>query len=429
MKNMSRNVIVKESKQRGNNRMRLTVNDIKKLWENGQAKLVAGEKGLDRTVVVYDMMEQPDIKPWLRKDMLLITTGYAIRNNKEAVLNLIRDLNEVGAAALAIKTRFFDQFPEEALKLADELHFPLFFLNNALGFIEAVYPVMVAIVEAKNGVEMRTRYQIGQIEKKELDRKFYFDLIQERFEREEEAQIRANSLYWPMMPARMLEICSRHPGPEWFGQKKEKAEQMAEAFFMQQNLAYIIISLPEKTVMLFRQPDRISTLKKALEQQVENLEKTVKTDLYVAISDRIDSYLDMPKVSRQVSDLCRIAGIDSVEDKVLWWEEMKYEELLLEISKLPMVKSYIKERLYNLEEYDRKHGTNLMETLEVMLRNGGSKKQTAEKLYLHRNTMIYRAKKIEEILQCNIGDFKTLQELSFVCRVREYLTENEGEHE
>ena len=148
--------------------MRLTVKDIKKLWDNGQAELVAGEKGLDRTVVVYDMMEQPDIKPWLRADMLLITTGYAIRNDKGAVLNLIRDLNEAGAAALAIKTRFFDHFPEEALKLADQLQFPLFFLNNALGFIEAVYPVMVAIVEAKNGVEMRTRYQIGQIEKKEL---------------------------------------------------------------------------------------------------------------------------------------------------------------------------------------------------------------------------------------------------------------------
>ena len=52
--------------------MRLTVKDIKKLWDNGQAELVAGEKGLDRTVVVYDMMEQPDIKPWLRADMLHI---------------------------------------------------------------------------------------------------------------------------------------------------------------------------------------------------------------------------------------------------------------------------------------------------------------------------------------------------------------------
>ena len=90
-------------------------------------------EGLDRPVAFYDMMEQPDIKPWLRKELLLITTGYAIRNDKEAVLTLIRDLNEAGASALAIKTRFFDRFPQEALELADNLHFPLFFLDNGVG--------------------------------------------------------------------------------------------------------------------------------------------------------------------------------------------------------------------------------------------------------------------------------------------------------
>ena len=101
--------------------------------------------------------------------------------------------------------------------------------------------------------------------------------------------------------------------------------------------------------------------------------------------------------------------------------------MLLEISKLPQVRSYVKERLYVLEEYDRQHGTDLMETLEVLLRNGGSKKQTAETLYLHRNTMMYRVKKMEEILKCNMGDFKTIQELAFTCLVREYLTENKEE--
>lgn len=75
---------------------------------------------------------------------------------------------------------------------------------------------------------------------------------------------------------------------------------------------------------------------------------------------------------------------------------MKYEELLLEISSLPQVKSYVEERLYSLEEYDRKHGTGLVETLEVMMQNGGSKKQTAEKLYLHRNTMMYRVKRLKK---------------------------------
>lgn len=41
-----------------------------------------------------------------QEHLLLITTGYVIRNDKEALLNLIRDMNEVNASALAIKTRF-----------------------------------------------------------------------------------------------------------------------------------------------------------------------------------------------------------------------------------------------------------------------------------------------------------------------------------
>ena len=87
-----------------------------------------------RRIEVFDMMEQPNIKPWLREHLLLITTGYVIRNDKEALLNLIRDMNEVNASALAIKTRFFEDFPKEALQLADELKFPLFFLDNNAGF-------------------------------------------------------------------------------------------------------------------------------------------------------------------------------------------------------------------------------------------------------------------------------------------------------
>ena len=134
--------------------MKIRVRDIEELWKDRFAALVAGRGGLDRIVEFYDMMEQPDIKPWLRENLLVITTGYAIRNDKKALLNLIRDLREVNASALAIKTRFFDEFPKEALALADECEIPLFFLNNDVGFIEVVYPVMTAIVEARNQLEM-----------------------------------------------------------------------------------------------------------------------------------------------------------------------------------------------------------------------------------------------------------------------------------
>ena len=109
--------------------MDLLVKDIVKIWNNGDASLVAGKEGILRKVEVFDMMEQPNIKPWLREHLILITTGYVIRNDKEALLQIIRDMNDANASALAIKTRFFDDFPKEALQLADELKLPLFFLN------------------------------------------------------------------------------------------------------------------------------------------------------------------------------------------------------------------------------------------------------------------------------------------------------------
>lgn len=48
----------------------------------------------------------------MKEHLLVITTGYSIRNDKEAVLKVIRDMNEGNASALAIKTRFFDEFPK-----------------------------------------------------------------------------------------------------------------------------------------------------------------------------------------------------------------------------------------------------------------------------------------------------------------------------
>lgn len=43
--------------------MKLRVKDIVKIWNNGAASLVAGQEGLMRRIEVFDMMEQPNIKP------------------------------------------------------------------------------------------------------------------------------------------------------------------------------------------------------------------------------------------------------------------------------------------------------------------------------------------------------------------------------
>ena len=215
--------------------MKLRVKDIVKIWNNGAASLVAGQEGLMRRIEVFDMMEQPNIKPWLREHLLLITTGYVIRNDKEALLNLIRDMNEVNASALAIKTRFFDDFPKEALQLADELKLPLFFLDNNAGFVELVFPVMTAIVESRSNIELDTRYQIGKENKSELDNRLFFDLINRKITQPEEAEYRTASLQWPSEPVRMIALSLETEKNSFLLEMKKEQQTKAISRILEKN--------------------------------------------------------------------------------------------------------------------------------------------------------------------------------------------------
>ena len=74
-----------------------------------------------------------------------------------------------------------------------------------------------------------------------------------------------------------------------------------------------------------------------------------------------------------------------------------------------------------LQDYDRLHGSNLLETLKVLTQSLGSKAQAADRLFLHRNTMIYRIKKIEELTGFDLNDNDTISRLSFLFRIQPYL--------
>ena len=88
--------------------------------------VLAGGAGLDRPISRLNVMEVPDVLPWVRPGELLVTTGYALRDEPERLADLIRELDGRGVAALGIKLgRYLEQLPPGALAVADELDFPI----------------------------------------------------------------------------------------------------------------------------------------------------------------------------------------------------------------------------------------------------------------------------------------------------------------
>ena len=67
-----------------------------------------------------------------------------------------------------------------------------------------------------------------------------------------------------------------------------------------------------------------------------------------------------------------------------------------------------REILAKLEKYDDENDSGLLETLQTYFENDRNISQSARKLYIHRNTMIYRMKKIAEMSAIDFDDNNSL---------------------
>ena len=71
--------------------MSIKVKEVLELAQSKGCTLAAGEGGMDRIVRFVDCMEIPDMKAWMRPNVLYITTGYAYSDTKEEIMNELKN--------------------------------------------------------------------------------------------------------------------------------------------------------------------------------------------------------------------------------------------------------------------------------------------------------------------------------------------------
>ncbi|MDQ3413329.1 MAG: helix-turn-helix domain-containing protein, partial [Chloroflexota bacterium] len=78
--------------------------------------------------------------------------------------------------------------------------------------------------------------------------------------------------------------------------------------------------------------------------------------------------------------------------------------LLFAAEQLPELAALHTETLGSLLDYDREHNAELVRTLDAFFAANGSPKEAAERLHVHRNTVLYRLDRIREITGFNLED-------------------------
>jgi purine catabolism regulator len=127
--------------------------------------VLAGASGLQRMVSRVNVMEVPDILPWVKPHELLLTTGFSLLHagavaparpgvsvdgpaEGDPVAELVAEFHEHGVCALAVKAgRYLAHVPAVALEAADRLGFPVLSLPEYVAFDDVLADVFDALLE------------------------------------------------------------------------------------------------------------------------------------------------------------------------------------------------------------------------------------------------------------------------------------------
>ncbi len=107
--------------------------------------------------------------------------------------------------------------------------------------------------------------------------------------------------------------------------------------------------------------------------------------------------------------------------RVIAFADLGLHRLLFAMQSHAELREFYDDQVSALVEYDRRTGAGLMKTLEAFFRCHGSPTEIAGLLHLHRNTVLYRLRRIEDIGRLRLDNPETRLNLHLCLRVREVL--------
>jgi hypothetical protein len=104
------------------------------------------------------------------------------------------------------------------------------------------------------------------------------------------------------------------------------------------------------------------------------------------------------------------------------FEDLGLFQILFSSSDPGLLQNIYKRSLGILEQYDMEHDSDYMNTLRIFLLSDCNLLETSSRLYTHRNTIVYRIRKIKELLNTELDNSAVKFDLLMAFYIKEYLS-------
>jgi len=368
--------------------------------------LVGGRGGLDRVVRCPYVTLTHTIAQWVYGGEFMFVSGLDLNYDETRLCALLEESYKKKLAGVAILVTT-EKISGRLIDMADQFCLPLFEMPYDLPLVEVTEEISSFIIQ--------TRLQEAFISELML-------MILDRNGIEKELLIsRAAFYHYDLSGSHQIAIVDLQNIQVLFQEKEtflvEKAMKYMENLrsfihmICKQHGWHILSMIVCGSVLLLLpnvERHNIEMMLSELKKYV--IQKFDSSGIQIGVGRQ---YLDLKEMQQSKIEAERAVLLTKhTGAELAFYQDLGMYKILFEVSDKRVMKTYYNDVLGEIAKYDKESSMSLIKTLEMYLLENCNLVRTAERLYIHRNTLVYRIHKIQEITQY---DF-TLPEVRERCR-------------
>ena len=377
------------------------VRDLLKLDAFKKFELVSGESGLDRSVSWPNVAQTVSIKEWLVGGDVILMSGIGLDITDEFLTDIIIQAANGRAACIImlINSEHIASIPKQAIDEAVKRGLAVFAapwetkLSDVIGSVSML--VSNDRLEERMHSEFLDRLLSGEIsyddtayqlsmEKYALTGEKIVAVIHYKFDNKQ-LNTQNHAYHNDRIMHRMISLFEHY-----FGRIN---------YLNQYNRQVFIIPADNKS-------------ENDIVEQIRNIYSAFsRENTSVVARIGVGEIAQEPDELKKSYDQSRIARKSISKAGVRFYKELGIYQLLYYIDDTSKISEYVTGILSPLIEYDKKNSQCLLSTLREYLACMQNVSQAAQALYIHRNTMIKRVEKIEELLGYSLKDAQACNQL------------------
>ena len=196
--------------------------------------------------------------------------------------------------------------------------------------------------------------------------------------------------------------------------------EMLQNMFPDKSKDYVI-SVGEHDIVLVKDI-KPETESKEIEKIATNIADTLSTEFYtkvsIGISSTVDNIKDLARAYKEAQVALDVGKVFETEKNIISYENLGIGRLIYQLP-TTLCEMFLQEvfKKGSLESLDRE---TLM-TIQCFFENNLNVSETSRKLFVHRNTLVYRLDKIRKLTGLDLREFEHAITFKVALMVKKYL--------